>query len=112
MSDQQSSLDYLGGLHNPYNKEHHQTSLRFGGVDWATDEHVVCVVVDDGRVCDEFRVEHAEAGLRQIGCRLIKNVVERVAIERRDGPVVDAMMEAGLEVVVFVSRSVKAFRQR
>ncbi|MCB1028768.1 MAG: IS110 family transposase, partial [Microthrixaceae bacterium] len=89
-----------------------QTSLKFGGVDWATDEHVVCVVDDDGRVCDEFEVEHAEAGLRQLCRRLLDNGVERVAIERPDGPVVAAMMEAGLEVVVVVSRSVKAFRQR
>ena len=87
-------------------------SPRFGGVDWATDAHVVCVVDDAGGVCDEFEIEHAEAGLRQLCRRLIDNGVERVAIERPDGPVVDALMEAGLEVVVVVSRSVKAFRER
>ena len=50
-------------------------------------------------------------GLRYLCGRLIDNDVARVAIERPDGPVVDALMAAGLEVVV-VSRAVKAFRQR
>ncbi len=36
----------------------------------------------------------------------------RVAIERPDGPVVDALLAAGLEVVVVSSRSVKALRER
>ena len=36
----------------------------------------------------------------------------RVAIERPDGPVVDALLENGLEVVVVSSRSVKALRER
>ena len=38
--------------------------------------------------------------------------VEGVAIERPDGPVVEALLEAGLPVVVIASRHVKALRAR
>ena len=38
----------------------------------------------------------------------MKAGVARVAIERPDGPVIDALFAAGLEVVVIASRHVKA----
>jgi transposase len=38
--------------------------------------------------------------------------VARVAIERPDGPIVEALLEGGLEVVVVSSRAVKALRTR
>ena len=78
----------------------HDPTDAFGGVDWATDGHAVCVVDPHGRVFVEFDVTNTAAGAR------------RVAIERPDGPVVDALLEAGLEVVVVSSRSVKALRER
>lgn len=89
-----------------------QTAPTFGGIDWATDDHSVCVVDAAGDVRDEFVVDHSEPELQGLCRRLIKNEVRRVAIERPDGPVVDALMDAGLEVVVVISRSVKAFRER
>ncbi len=75
------------------------------GIDWATDDHSVCVVDAAGDVLDEFVVDHTEPGLRGL-CRRISNEVRRVAIERPDGPVVDALMDAGLEVVVVVGEGV------
>jgi len=90
----------------------HSPDERFGGVDWATDAHAVCVVDADGVVIDEFDVSHTAEGLRELCRRLTKTQVRRVAIERPDGPVVDALMEADFEVVVVVSRSVKALRER
>ena len=89
-----------------------QPGAAFGGIDWATDDHAVCVVDDAGEIRDEFVVDHSEPGLRHLCNRLLDNDVQRVAIERPDGPVVDALMDAGFEVVVVVSRSVKAFRER
>lgn len=47
-----------------------------------------------------------------LGRRLAKAGVSRVAIERPDGPVVDALFAAGLQVVVIASRHVKALRTR
>ena len=85
---------------------------RFAGVDWATDAHAVCVVDDRGAVVAEFDVAHSAFGLAGLRRRLVEASVRRVAIERPDGPVVETLLEAGLEVVVVASRAVKALRAR
>jgi transposase len=90
----------------------HDPTGRFGGVDWATDAHAVAVVDADGRLVSEFDVAHRAAGLKDLCHRLVSAGVRRVAIERGDGPVVDALLDADLEVVVVSSRSVKALRVR
>jgi transposase len=90
----------------------HDPTIRYGGVDWATDAHAVCVVDNDGSIVVEFDVKHTTEGLAEMCRRLRGAAVERVAIERPDGPVVDALMEHDFEVVVISSRSVKALRER
>jgi transposase len=87
-------------------------TVRFGSVDWATQKHSACVVDDRGQVVEEFEVVHDGPGLSALCRRLLRARVRRVAIERPDGPVVEALMDAGLEVVVVSSRSVKALRTR
>ncbi|MEA2684951.1 MAG: hypothetical protein QOE93_146, partial [Actinomycetota bacterium] len=84
----------------------------YAGVDWATDAHAVCVVDGEGQVVVEFEVPHSADGLSDLCRRVQRGGARRVAIERPDGPVVDALLAAGLEVVVVSSRSVKALRQR
>jgi transposase len=84
----------------------------FAGVDWATDNHAVCVVDGQGRVRVEFDVTNTAGGLAELCRRVQRAGARRVAIERPDGPVVDALFDAGLEVVVVTSRSVKALRER
>jgi transposase len=84
----------------------------FGSVDWATETHAACVVDAGGHVVDEFTVPHTAAGLDTLCRRFDRAGVGRVAIERPDGPVVDALLGAGLEVVVVSSRAVKALRTR
>lgn len=90
----------------------HDSIVRYGGVDWATDTHAVCVVDDRGGVVAEFDIDHTADGLRELCRRLRRAEVHRVAIERPDGPVVDQLMDTGFEVVVVSSRSVKALRER
>jgi transposase len=86
--------------------------IGYAGVDWAVDAHAVCVVDSGGRVVAEFDVTNSAEGLREL-CRRVKRAGAcRVAIERPDGPVVDAVLAAELEVVVVSSRSVKALRER
>ncbi len=89
-----------------------EDTARFGSVDWAAQSHAACVVDAQGQVADEFTVEHTAAGLRTLCRRFARAGVRRVAIERPDGPVVDALLAAGLEVVVVPSRAVKALRTR
>lgn len=84
----------------------------FGGVDWATDSHAVCVVDPRGGTVAEFDVEHTAEGLAVLCRRLAAAGVARVAIERPDGPVVEALIGAGLVVVVVPSRAVRALRAR
>jgi transposase len=83
---------------------------RHAGIDWAKDGHAVCVVDDGGGIVARFEVAHTDAGLRELVRRL--RGVEGVAIERPDGPVIDALLGAGLRVVVIASRHVKALRTR
>ena len=83
---------------------------RYAGIDWAKDRHAVCVVDRQGCTVARFEVGHTDAGLRQLVRALAG--VEGVAIERPDGPVVEALLGADLPVVVIASRHVKALRTR
>lgn len=88
------------------------STIGYAGVDWATDGHAVCVVDRQGGMIVEFDVAHTATALTEM-CRRVRAAgAQRVAIERPDGPVVDAVFEAGLEVVVVSPRSVKALRER
>jgi transposase len=87
-------------------------TLTFAGIDWATRSHAVCVIDQTGSVLERYEIEHSEAGLRDLVARLRTSRVVGVAIERPDGPVVDALMGAGLRVIVIASRSIKALRSR
>jgi transposase len=85
---------------------------RFGGVDWSWERHAVCIVDAAGAVIERFEAEHQAAGLQAMVRRLRRAGAHRVAIERGDGPVVDALLGAGLDVVVVSSRQVRALRLR
>ena len=85
---------------------------RFGGVDWSWERHAVCIVDAAGAVIERFEADHQAAGLQAMVRRLRRAGVLRVAIERGDGPVVEALLAGGLEVVVVSSRQVKALRLR
>lgn len=82
------------------------------GVDWAKDDHAVCVVDADGEVLDRFMIEHTAAGLKRLIARLLKAGVDEVGIERGDGPVVEALLAAGLVVLVVAPNQLKNLRSR
>jgi len=82
------------------------------GIDWAAADHVIFVVDMAGRVADRFTVMHDKAGIATLIARLRKNGVSEVAIERGDGVLVAALLDAGLTVVVITSRQVKNLRSR
>jgi transposase len=82
------------------------------GVDWATRSHAVCVVDQHGAIRARFKVPNTHKSLTGLGKRLAKLKVAGVAIERPDGPLVEAMLNAGLTVVVVTPRQVKALRSR
>src|SRR3981081_2969109 len=86
--------------------------VRFGSVDWAANSHAACIVDASGHIVDQFSVDHTAAGLATLVRQFQRQHVARVAIERPDGPVVEALLEADLEVVVVSSRAVKGLRTR
>jgi transposase len=81
-------------------------------IDWASSTHGVGVVDDQGGVRARFQVPNTGKGFGGLIRRLVKLQVTGVAIERPDGPLVEAMLDAGLRVVVIAPRQVKALRSR
>ena len=86
----------------------------FTGIDWASEEHAVCVVDATGRVVDRFTIAHSADGFE----RLVRRLSERgapgdlpVAIERPDGRLVDRLLEAGHPVVPVRTTAIKAWRE-
>jgi transposase len=83
-----------------------------GGLDWARDDHAVSVVDARGRESVRHSVEHSAAGLAELVEVLARAGVCEVAIERPDGPVVEALLTAGMTVVVISPNQVKNLRGR
>jgi transposase len=82
------------------------------GVDWASEDHAVSIVDDCGREVARKSVEHTASGLRALVKFLVNHGVGEVAIERGDGPVVDALLDADLTVVVISPNRLKNLRSR
>nr|WP_208971317.1 transposase [Kineococcus rubinsiae] len=87
-------------------------SASTAGIDWASADHAVAVVDASGTQVVREMVEHTTAGLRQMTRLLTRAGVREVAIERGDGPIVDALLEAGFTVFVIAPGQVKNLRHR
>ena len=85
---------------------------RFAGVDWASEEHAVCVVDERGRIVEGRRYRHNEPGIRALCARLTRLRVARVALERPDGLLIGRLLDAGLAVIAVHPDQVKAMRPR
>jgi predicted nuclease with RNAse H fold len=72
---------------------------RFAGVDWASEEHAVCVVDERGRIVQGRRYRDNEPGIRALCARLVRLRVALVALERPDGLLIERLLDAGLAVV-------------
>lgn len=88
-------------------------ALYYVGVDWATEVHAVCVQDRAGRRVAAFTVEHTAAGLADFMRRLSRLGAPGqmpVAIERPDGRLVDALLEAGHPIVPVKPNAIKTWR--
>jgi transposase len=88
------------------------TTARYAGIDWASADHAVCVLDQDGSVVRRLTVGHTRSELRRLVELLGELGVARVGIERPDGPVVEALLGAQLPVAVVAPRMVKNLRSR
>lgn len=84
----------------------------FAGLDWASKTHMVCVVDDTGAIRVRFEIPNTGKSFTGLVKRLAKLAVAGVAVERCDGPLVEALLDAGLRVVVITPRQVKGLRSR
>lgn len=87
---------------------------QFVGIDWASEEHAVCVVDERGRKVTSFLIRHSSDGLE----KLVKKLAGLgpvgqipVGIERRDGRLVDRLLEAGHPVVAVSPNAIKKWRE-
>ena len=84
----------------------------FAGIDWSWQHHALCIVDGEGCRIEEATVAHSKPGLAKMTSLLRGHHVERVGIERGDGPVVEHLIRDGFEVVVISARQVKSLRVR
>src|SRR5690606_7411203 len=82
------------------------------GLDWASTDHAIAVVDAHGRQVARTTIEHTGTGLRAMRRFLARHHVSEIAIERGDGPVVDALLDADLTVVVISPNKLKNLRSR
>jgi transposase len=85
---------------------------RFAGIDWASEEHAVCVVDGDGRIIEGRRWRHDERGISALCRRLLELKVRLVAIERPDGLLIERLLDAGLSVIAIHPNQLVAMRPR
>lgn len=85
---------------------------RFAGVDWASEEHAVCVSDSDGRIVEGRRFAHDERGVRALCRRLLELDVALVAIERPDGLLIDRLLDVGVNVIAVHPNQLAAHRPR
>jgi transposase len=85
------------------------------GIDWAAETHAVCVLDGAGTIAAEFTIAHTADGFAQLLTRLGRLAPDRaevpVGIERPDGRLVDALLEAGHPVVPVSPNAIKTWRE-
>jgi transposase len=88
------------------------TPAAVAGIDWATDTNALCVVDPDGQILTQLQTPADAAGIGRLVATLDRHQVTQVAIERPDGPVVEALLAGGRTVVVIAPRQVHHLRTR
>jgi transposase len=88
------------------------TPTPVAGIDWATDTNALCILDGDGQIVRELATAADAAGIGRLLGELARHGVTQVAIERPDGPVVDALLASGRTVVVIAPRQVRHLRTR
>ena len=89
-------------------------ALFFVGIDWAAEEHAVCVLDPTGKIVSQFMIKHTADGIAALISRLVKLGEPAdipVAIERPNGRLVDLLLEAGHPVVPVKPNAIKTWRE-
>jgi transposase len=89
----------------------------FVGIDWAREQHRICLVDADGNRVTEREVTHDGAALSDLCSWLIERTAAQpgeiaVAIESPRGPVVETLLERGFVVFAINPKQLDRFRDR
>jgi transposase len=89
----------------------------FVGIDWAKEEHTICVLDAEQKVVERRTIEHSGAGLGQLADLLTKlsagdPTCVAVAIETPRGAVVEYLVERGFGVYSLNPKQMDRFRDR
>jgi transposase len=89
----------------------------FVGIDWASEQHRVCLLDADGKPVAERDVKHDGASLSELCDWLLAKTGGQpgeiaVAIETPRGPVVEVLLERGLPVFAINPKQLDRFRDR
>ena len=86
------------------------------GVDWAEAQHAACLMQPAGTVVRRLTIPHSAAGLARLREAIAAVEVEPagvlVAVERPDGLLVDAFLDAGYAVYALTPKAVDRYRER
>lgn len=89
----------------------------FVGIDWAKQEHTICILDRDQKVIEQRVVQHSGAGLALL-CDLLSKLAGgepagvAVAIETPRGAVVETLVERGFAVYSLNPKQMDRFRDR
>lgn len=94
-----------------------KTQKWFVGIDWATEEHAVCLIDESGKSIGERAFAHSGAGLADMSTWLLdKSAAEpsqlHVVIETTHGAVVETLLERGMVVHSVNPKQLGRFRDR
>ena len=87
----------------------------FVGIDWASQEHTVCIIDVQARVIWRAVIPHTAAGMTALRAKLTNLAAPAtlpVAVERPSGLLVDTLVDAGFPVVPIHPKMLKASRPR
>ena len=84
----------------------------FGGLDWASQNHAVVIVDAQGKVVEDFQIEHSALGWKKFRERLRPYGSIPFAVETNQGTAVEQLLEAGMEVYPLNPMSAQRYRDR
>jgi len=87
------------------------------GIDWAKDEHTICILNRDQQVLEERNIAHSGTGLAQFADQLMQlaagdPATVAIGIETPRGAVVESLVERGFAVYSLNPKQLDRFRDR
>ncbi|MCI0708662.1 MAG: IS110 family transposase [Chloroflexi bacterium] len=82
------------------------------GIDWADDKHDVCLLAETGQILSQFVIGHNWSGFQTLAETLDALPDVKINIERRDGLLIDWLVERGADIFVMHPHALAARRPR